>query len=174
MDSPVAERAARPASEVCLNRPVAPCATPLACRGFPPRQSNCVRNLRRFPELIPDTCDIHMKFSKHMIPALIALPILPANAQEIATGALDTLVITGKCESLIRAEADTASQGQANNEELLERPYLRRGELLEVIPGVIITQHSGDGKRTSISSAATTWTTARTSHSSPTASLSTS
>ncbi len=86
-----------------------------------------------------------MKISKHMIPALIALPILPATAQEIATGALDTLVITGKSESLI-GEADTASQGQANNEELLERPYLRRGELLEVIPGVIITQHSGDGK----------------------------
>ncbi len=87
-----------------------------------------------------------MKFSKHMIPALIALPILPATAQEpVATGELDALVVTGKSESLIGV-AGTASKGQANNEELLARPYLRRGELLEVVPGVIITQHSGDGK----------------------------
>ncbi len=86
-----------------------------------------------------------MKFSKHIFPALLALPFLPANAQEILSGELDALVLTGKSESLI-GTAGTASKGQANSAELLERPYLRRGELLEVVPGVIITQHSGDGK----------------------------
>ncbi len=85
-----------------------------------------------------------MKFSK-LIPALIALQILPALAQETTTGELDALVITGKAEGLL-GTAGTASKGQANHEELMERPYLRRGELLEVVPGVIITQHSGDGK----------------------------
>ncbi len=30
--------------------------------------------------------------------------------------------------------------------ELAERPLLRRGEVLEAVPGVIITQHSGEGK----------------------------
>lgn len=58
---------------------------------------------------------------------------------------MDPLVVTGKAENLI-GEAITASQGQANAEELESRPYLRRGELLEVVPGVVITQHSGDGK----------------------------
>ena len=58
---------------------------------------------------------------------------------------LPTLIVTGKAEDLIGV-AGTASKGQANSEELEERPYLRRGELLEVVPGVIITQHSGDGK----------------------------
>lgn len=58
---------------------------------------------------------------------------------------LDALVVTGKAESLI-GEAGSASKGQANAKELEERPYLRRGELLEVVPGVVITQHSGDGK----------------------------
>ena len=58
---------------------------------------------------------------------------------------LETLVVTGKAESLI-GEAATASKGQASAEELQQRPYLRRGELLEAVPGVIITQHSGDGK----------------------------
>ncbi len=55
------------------------------------------------------------------------------------------MVVTGKAENLIGV-ADTASEGNANAEELQSRPYLRRGELLEVVPGVIITQHSGDGK----------------------------
>ncbi len=85
-----------------------------------------------------------MKIS-HILPALIALPYLPALAQEPLTGELDALVITGKSESLI-GTAGLASKGQANSAELLERPYLRRGELLEIVPGVIITQHSGDGK----------------------------
>lgn len=58
---------------------------------------------------------------------------------------LEALVVTGKAESLI-GEAPSASKGQASAEELQRRPYLRRGELLETVPGVIITQHSGDGK----------------------------
>ncbi len=58
---------------------------------------------------------------------------------------LAEMVVTGKAEDLIGI-ANTASEGEANSEELSERPYLRRGELLEVVPGVIITQHSGDGK----------------------------
>ena len=58
---------------------------------------------------------------------------------------LDALVITGKAESLI-GEALTASKGQSDRKELLERPYLRRGELLEVVPGMVVTQHAGGGK----------------------------
>ncbi|WP_411826147.1 TonB-dependent receptor [Luteolibacter sp. AS25] len=86
-----------------------------------------------------------MKFPKYL-PILLSSTIFPATARETAEiGDLDTLVITGKAESLI-GSAGTASKGQANREELLERPYLRRGELLEVVPGVVITQHSGDGK----------------------------
>lgn len=83
-----------------------------------------------------------MKFTK-LIPLSL---IIHVSAQETpTTGELDPLTLTGKAESLI-GTAGTASKGQANHEELLERPYLRRGELLEVVPGVIITQHSGDGK----------------------------
>jgi TonB dependent receptor/TonB-dependent Receptor Plug Domain len=58
---------------------------------------------------------------------------------------LADLVVTGKAESLLGI-AGSASKGQASAAELAERPTLRRGELLEVVPGVVITQHSGDGK----------------------------
>lgn len=78
----------------------------------------------------------------HFAPLLFLTRTL---AEEAPDNMLDPLVVTGKAESLI-GEAATASKGQANSRELGERPYLRRGELLEVVPGVVITQHSGDGK----------------------------
>ncbi|MEZ5300478.1 MAG: TonB-dependent receptor [Verrucomicrobiales bacterium] len=58
---------------------------------------------------------------------------------------LDTVVVVGKAEDLL-GTAPSSSKGQANNEELSQRPVLRRGELLEAVPGVVITQHSGGGK----------------------------
>ncbi|MEP7381671.1 MAG: TonB-dependent receptor [Gemmatimonadota bacterium] len=42
--------------------------------------------------------------------------------------------------------ASTASQGHIGAADLRLRPLLREGELLESVPGVIVTQHSGDGK----------------------------
>ena len=80
------------------------------------------------------------------------LPLLAAglHAQEPVRAGheaeqLTPLIVTGKAESLIGV-AGSASKGQASIEEIASRPYLRRGEILELIPGVIITQHSGDGK----------------------------
>lgn len=71
----------------------------------------------------------------------LALFTAAATAQD----ALEPLLVTGKAENLL-GEADTASKGQSDRDELLERPYLRRGELLEVVPGMIVTQHAGGGK----------------------------
>ena len=42
--------------------------------------------------------------------------------------------------------SDAASQGVINRELLQSRPALRPGEVLEFVPGLIVTQHSGDGK----------------------------
>ena len=58
---------------------------------------------------------------------------------------LGEIIIEGKAESLIGI-ATSASKGQTSAKELLARPFSRRGELLESIPGFIATQHSGDGK----------------------------
>ena len=41
---------------------------------------------------------------------------------------------------------DTASAGTVSGDLLREMPLLRPGEALETIPGLIVTQHSGDGK----------------------------
>lgn len=42
--------------------------------------------------------------------------------------------------------ADTASQGVVTPAKLEERAYLRTGEVLETVPGLLISQHSGEGK----------------------------
>ncbi len=42
--------------------------------------------------------------------------------------------------------SDAASQGTITRELLKSRPALRPGEVLEFVPGLIVTQHSGDGK----------------------------
>ena len=42
--------------------------------------------------------------------------------------------------------ATSASQGAITAKQLDVRPFMRQGEVLETVPGVIITQHSGEGK----------------------------
>ncbi len=58
---------------------------------------------------------------------------------------LDPFVVQGRDTDLV-GTATSASQGIVGAPELAARPFLRRGELLEAIPGVVITQHSGGGK----------------------------
>ena len=77
-------------------------------------------------------------------PLLLALGTATLSAHDIASE-LTPLIVSGKAEFML-GEADTASRGQASREELLERPWLRKGELLESVPGLVVTQHSGDGK----------------------------
>ncbi len=40
----------------------------------------------------------------------------------------------------------SASQGHVTGDELQVRPLLRAGEIMEAVPGMIATQHSGNGK----------------------------
>jgi len=58
---------------------------------------------------------------------------------------LEAVLVEGRAASLV-GSASASSEGSVGYLELRTRPFLRRGELLEVIPGVVITQHSGGGK----------------------------
>ncbi|MDB5990017.1 MAG: tonB dependent receptor family protein [Herbaspirillum sp.] len=42
--------------------------------------------------------------------------------------------------------SDAASQGVVRGSTLKDLPLLRPGEILETVPGLVVTQHSGDGK----------------------------
>jgi hypothetical protein len=58
---------------------------------------------------------------------------------------LDTVKVQGRIDDL-RGVATTASEGRVGAADLKLRPITREGELLETVPGMIVTQHSGDGK----------------------------
>ncbi|MDQ6926384.1 MAG: Plug and carboxypeptidase regulatory-like domain-containing protein, partial [Candidatus Eremiobacteraeota bacterium] len=51
----------------------------------------------------------------------------------------------GRIDNLI-GTATSAAEGFVGHTELEQRPILRPGELLETVPGVVISQHSGEGK----------------------------
>ncbi len=58
---------------------------------------------------------------------------------------IDELVVFGRAEDQIGI-ATAGSEGHVGHADLSLRPIGRVGELLEVVPGVIATQHSGSGK----------------------------
>ncbi len=63
-----------------------------------------------------------------------------------AATAGDRVEVTGRHYDNAVGTSDAASQGTIRAELLESRPALRPGEVLEFVPGVIVTQHSGDGK----------------------------
>jgi hypothetical protein len=58
---------------------------------------------------------------------------------------LETVKISGRIDNLI-GTASSASEGRTGSADLRVRPITREGELLETVPGMIVTQHSGEGK----------------------------
>jgi len=64
----------------------------------------------------------------------------------LAVGAVSASVeVQGRADDLVGI-ATSATQGTVGQSELQDRPVLRSGEVLEAVPGVIITQHAGGGK----------------------------
>ncbi len=84
---------------------------------------------------------------KRPLTALAPLFFLAWTCEALAGGipTLDVVTVTGNDEGLI-GTASTATEGTFNAEQLENRPLLRPAEVLEVVPGLIVSQHSGDGK----------------------------
>lgn len=73
---------------------------------------------------------------------------LPASAHDDAAPQsfrLEETVIYGRSENLV-GSAPAASAGRVGQAEIETVPILRVGEVLERVPGLIATQHSGTGK----------------------------
>ncbi len=69
----------------------------------------------------------------------------PASHDTAKAQVLDPVTVTGRSDNLIGIAA-TASEGRVGAADLRLRPITREGELLETVPGLIVTQHSGEGK----------------------------
>ena len=71
-------------------------------------------------------------------------PATDASAPADAT-ALAPIIVTSERLGLVR-KASTASEGVVVDEELELAPAFRPGALLETVPGLVVTAHSGEGK----------------------------
>ncbi len=67
-------------------------------------------------------------------------------AAGLPTDDLEEVIIAGQRTDALIGQVESASQGTVTQKQLETRPVLRTGELLETVPGLIVTQHSGDGK----------------------------
>ncbi len=86
---------------------------------------------------------------------VLALPVLSIRAQSdtlarpavdsAAPAVLEPIVALGRSRDLV-GRSTTASEGFVGRRELLRRPLTRQAELLESVPGMVVTQHSGEGK----------------------------
>ena len=72
--------------------------------------------------------------------SLILVSLLQSNIYE-----LEEIEVSGHSTSLV-GEAITSSEGIITQKEISQRPLLRSGEILEFVPGMVVTQHSGSGK----------------------------
>lgn len=76
--------------------------------------------------------------------ALAVAPVLLACATP-AVAQIQTIEVTAHYANGV-GTSDAASEGTVEGSRLTDLPLLRPGEVLETIPGLVVTQHSGDGK----------------------------
>jgi TonB dependent receptor-like, beta-barrel/TonB-dependent Receptor Plug Domain len=69
----------------------------------------------------------------------------PAGAESAVAPATEQVVITGVRTQLL-GTATTSSQGIILPQEVHDLPAFRPGQLLETVPGLVVTSHSGEGK----------------------------
>jgi outer membrane receptor protein involved in Fe transport len=86
-----------------------------------------------------------MTHARRLFAALLVAPWSTATLADETVSARADIVVTGRATDLIGI-AQAASEGIVGKVDLEDRPVQRVGELLEVIPGFIATQHSGSGK----------------------------
>ncbi len=93
-------------------------------------------------------------FARHALAAAAALacaatahahPHSPAQVQQSETTQLETVNVQGSRRSQLGV-AQSANSGVVTQQQIEARTAYRPGEVLEVVPGLVVTQHSGEGK----------------------------
>ena len=69
----------------------------------------------------------------------------PDGVASASDAEVDRVVVVGRASDIL-GSATSSSEGVVSAADLATRPIFRPGEIMETIPGVIVTQHSGSGK----------------------------
>ena len=84
--------------------------------------------------------------TKEMPVTIVTTKALAPLRISLAVASLSTTIdVQGRADDLVGIAA-SATQGTVGQTEIQDRPILRSGEVLEAVPGFIITQHAGGGK----------------------------
>ena len=84
------------------------------------------------------------KLSPSML-AMLAISSVAQTQGDAQPGALAPVTVTGSRNSQLGI-ADSANSGVVTQKQLEARPVYRPGEVLEATPGLVVSQHSGEGK----------------------------
>lgn len=76
---------------------------------------------------------------------VLAAPVWAQTGPNPTATELPPVVVRGNYNNAV-GTSDAASQGVVTSSLIERRPTLRPAEVLEFVPGVIVSQHSGDGK----------------------------
>ena len=79
------------------------------------------------------------------VAAAAAWACLPAFPHTEGEAQLKDVTVQGTREDL-QGTADSASEGIVTSKQLRTRPVLRAGDVMESVPGLVATQHAGEGK----------------------------
>ena len=86
-----------------------------------------------------------MHFSKHTLGVAASAALLAGPAWAGGEQVLEKVVVTGTATQQVGV-ADSASVSTVTQKQLEARTVYRPGELLEATPGLVVSQHSGEGK----------------------------
>ncbi|MFK8068814.1 MAG: TonB-dependent receptor [Gammaproteobacteria bacterium] len=86
-----------------------------------------------------------MKFFSSIVVLVLSHSVAFAEADSDLITIFDEMVVEGHQSKLI-GDSISASEGVISAKEIALRPILRTGEVLEFVPGMVVTQHSGSGK----------------------------
>ncbi|WP_265947115.1 TonB-dependent receptor [Dechloromonas sp. A34] len=86
-----------------------------------------------------------MKHALYLTATLVAVLASSGSAQAAGIPTLQEVTVNSGAQDLTGV-ADSATEGTVTAKQLANRPLLRPAEVLETVPGMIVTQHSGDGK----------------------------
>ena len=81
-------------------------------------------------------------------PLSVSLPLIVAagavSAHEGQSELLEELIVYARAQEMMGV-AESASEGVVGYDDITLPPILRVGELVEAVPGMVATQHSGTG-----------------------------
>ena len=85
-----------------------------------------------------------LRISKTAATLLIPLSVFAGGEQKVDSALLPQITVQAPQDVL--DTTDAATEGTISAKQIQNRPILRPAEVLETVPGLIVTQHSGDGK----------------------------